>query len=311
MTEYRTLRPGLLISLSTSIDGGVDYQRIDLENNHLDDEGQQRSRWETTKVIVDPAEHAEAVQVRGKCRSLIVGVCTSTARHLLCPTDREPELRAKIVEARKLAWEFNQGAKTTSVTVSVIVSKVASNDQEAAQEISREFRQLVALAESGVSEMDKKKVQEAAAKMKDLGQVFNPDSKLQVDDAVAAFRKVARKMGKAADVAALDIDAETLAKLRGARTAFLDLDDTTSDHQESGLAAEMRQRDVRAVDFDAWDDWNEDPAETTAQEPATPATDTGDDNVDDAPPQQFADIVDPFDAELPDPFDTDDNTEGK
>lgn len=299
MTEYRTIRPGALVSLSTSIDGGVDYQRIDLENHHVDDSGQERSRWETTKIVVDPAEHAKAVEVRGKCRSLITGVCTASARHLMCPSEREPLLRERIAEARELAWKFNQEARTTSVTISVIVSRIASDDQEAAREINREFRELVALAEQGVAQMDKKQVQQAAAKMKDLGQVFNPDSKLQVDDAVAAFRKVARKMGKAGEAAALEIDEQTLATLRGARTAFLDLDDTTPGDgdntdtdaavdQAQQVADEMRQRGARAVDFDAWNDWNEDTdatteppsAAATTAAPATPALDIDWDDTD-------------------------------
>lgn len=279
MIEYRTLRPGVLVSLSTSIDGGVEYQRVDLENCAITDGGSQRSRWETTRTVVDPKEHEEAVKVRGKCRALITGVCTSTARHLLCPLEKEALLREKITEARELAWAFNKTATTTSVTVSVICSRVANDDQQAAQEISLEFRALVALAESGVAQMDKKKVQDAAAKMKDLGQVFNPDSKLKVDDAVAAFRKVARKIGKAGEAAAVEIDTETMAKLRAARTAFLDLDgatddtdtdaaqqaDVDADSQANDIAADLRQRDVPAVDFSAWDDEPmPDPADTPA-----------------------------------------------
>ena len=55
MTEIRTLRPGLLVSMSTQIKGGVQYDKFDLETPHIDTDGVQRARWETRRIITDPA----------------------------------------------------------------------------------------------------------------------------------------------------------------------------------------------------------------------------------------------------------------
>src|SRR5512137_764344 len=108
----RTLRPGILVSLKTQINGGVSYRRIDLDPAHLED-GMQKSRWETTKVVQDPEELERAVKVRGRIRTIIVAVCVESEHGLLCPVNRERELRAALEEARTLADGFNATAKTT------------------------------------------------------------------------------------------------------------------------------------------------------------------------------------------------------
>lgn len=283
MSEVRTLRPGLLVSMKTSIGGGnVQYERRDLENQHVDPEtGQQRSVWETKRIVVDPDEHAAAVKVRGKVRSLILAVCTESSFGLLCPNDREGELREAVVAGREIAWEFNQDAVHTQIAVNVVYGRVAQDDYEAVQAISAELRDLTSAMEMGIQELDVKKIRYAAQKMRDTGQMLSVDVKLRVDELVSDVRKVARKIAKAGEQAAAEVDQETLAKLRSARTAFLDLDsEEPEDHaplvevdQAGQLGVEQRAGSTRAVDFDAWAGWDEEPADQvpTADAAPTPA----------------------------------------
>jgi hypothetical protein len=262
MSDVRTLRPGLLVSLKTSIGGGnVRYERRDVEDLHVDqDTGSLRSVWETARTVVDPDEHAAAVKVRGKVRSLVTGICTQSNFGLLCPNDREPELKAAVAEGRKLAWEFNKDAQHTQIATNVIYGRVAQDDYEAVQAISAELQQLVLTINDGVDQLDPKKIRDAAQKMRDTGQMLSTDVKLKVDEIVATARKTARKIAKAGEQAAAELDAAALEKLRAARTAFLDLEadepnegqadpDVVDDAQQ--LADEMRKRDARAVDFEA------------------------------------------------------------
>lgn len=263
--EARTLRPGLLVSLRTSIAGGVKYERIDLETEQLDDEGQARSRWETTRVVVDPDEHANAIKVRGKVRALVTAVCAQSDFGLLCPNSRQGDLQARIQEARALATQFNNGATTTRINVRVVAGTIAQDDVEAVRAISGELRDLMATMETGLANMDVKAVREAARKAKSVGQMLSADAKLRLDEAINAARAAARKVVKAGEQAAVEIDQDTLAALKAARTSFLDLDDTDFDAADT---AAQPATQARAVDFDMWNDELDDPVNPPAAAPA-------------------------------------------
>src|SRR5690348_7110755 len=48
--KLTTLRPGLLVSLKTSIVGNTEYRRVQLEADHVTEEGTRRARWETERT---------------------------------------------------------------------------------------------------------------------------------------------------------------------------------------------------------------------------------------------------------------------
>jgi hypothetical protein len=96
-----TLRPGLLVSLNTRVQGNVSYRKAIIEEEHITDEGTQMARWETERTVLDPAEAETAKKVRGKARSLITGVCAASAFGLLCRLDRQGDLEDAIAEARR------------------------------------------------------------------------------------------------------------------------------------------------------------------------------------------------------------------
>lgn len=270
--EARTLRPGLLVSLRTNIAGGVKYERVDLETQCLDEAGQERSRWETTRVVVDPDEHAEAVKVRGKVRALVTGVCAQSDFGLLCPNSRQDDLRTRIQEARALATRFNNGAATTRISVRVVAGTIAQDDVEAVRAISGELRDLMATMESGLANMDVKAVREAAKKAKSVGQMLSTDAKLRLDEAISAARAAARKVVKAGEQAAVEIDQDTLAALKAARTSFLDLDvDDINDTGAGDTATQPAAAPARAMDLYAmWDDEPPDPPASPAAKQASP-----------------------------------------
>lgn len=222
----QTLRPGFLVSLNTSVRGNVAYQRRDIEAPHVIDEtGELRARWETERTVVDPAEHDEAIKVRGKCRSLITAVCSASTFGLLCPDTAEADLQAAIAESQALAASFNIRAKLTRIGVYVIAGRVAADDVQAVRAINSEVRDLLAEMETGLQGLDVDRVRQAANKAKQLGQMLSPEAAARIQIAIDAARSVARRMVKAGETAAQEIDRRTLSTLAEARTAFLDLDD--------------------------------------------------------------------------------------
>ena len=235
-----TLRPGLLVSLKTSLTGNVQYVRTDLDNEV--DGKLAKARWETQRTIADHEEHERATKARNKARSLIVSVCAKSAFGLLCPENAASDLDAAIDQARKVTEAFNETAKLTRVHVYVIAGKVAADDAEAARAIASEVRDLMSAMEKGIANCDVKVIREAAAKAKDVGQMLSPAMQARVQVAVDVARASAKKIVQAGEQAAQEIDQTSIRKITESRTAFLDMDD------QQVIAAPAQE--TRALDFE-------------------------------------------------------------
>jgi len=235
MMRHSTLRPGLLVSLKTSVMGNVSYQRRDIINEAS------HSKWETDRIIADPAEHEAASKARNAARSLIAKVCTASAFGLLCPEADSDKLEAAIKDARKITEEFNSKAALSRVHVYVITGKVASDDVEAVKAINSEVRELLADMETGLKNMDPKVIRQAASKAKEVGGMLTAEAAARVQIAIDAARASATAMVKAGEQAAAEVDLSTIRRIKEMRTSFLDLD------EENEIARPVEK--ARAVDF--------------------------------------------------------------
>lgn len=241
--EFSILRPGLLVSLNTTIKGNVKYKAETIESPHIVEEGAKREKWETTKTVYDPAEHDRATKARSKCRSIVSSVCAWSSHGLLCLERRESELKAAIIEARKVADEFNATARLSRVYVNVIVGKIAADDVEAVRAINSEVRDLMQTMESGLRNLDVQTVRDAANRARSLGSMLTPAAAERVQIALDTARAAARKIKKAAAQGAAEVDRLAIAKITEARTAFLDIDSPAGD-------IEAPTGEVRALDFE-------------------------------------------------------------
>jgi len=243
----RTLRPGMLVSLKTTIAGGVSYQRTDLTSQDLID-GAHRATWETTKTVDDPAEHERAVKARGKARSLVTAVCAQSEFGLLCPTARAAELEEAIRQARIVATDFNESARTCHVDIYTITGQIASTDQEAVRAISAEMSALMAQMEQGIKAADPAAIREAAAKARSIGQMLDAPTQEKVSKAIEqareAARTIVRRVEKDGEKAA-DVVAELRSNdVQAARFAFLDFDD--SEPAPQGEAPKAKRLDLES-----------------------------------------------------------------
>jgi hypothetical protein len=221
-----TIRPGLLVSLNIRIAGNVSYNKRDLERRHREEDGTERARWETERVVVNPQELRRAERVRGAARQLIGKTCARSSFGLLCPNAWEKDLYANIAEARRMAGEFNAKAQHTEVSVNVLVGRVAQDDVEAVRAINSEVRSLLREMTDGIKELDVKRVRDAAGRARSVGAMLSEDAAKKVKLAIDAARASAKKIVKAGEEAAGAIDKEAIKQIQSARTAFLDLDPT-------------------------------------------------------------------------------------
>lgn len=243
--KIRTLRPGILVSLKTSVRGGVTYRKVDLESER-DASGAEISRWDTTKIVYDPEEQKQANQTANRARYLVSRVCAESRHGLLCPEDKVDELEAAIAEAQDLCELFNAGAEHTRVEVNVVCGKIVADDMMATQALFRETEQFLEQMQAGLAELDVKKVREACKKALDVGQMLAPDANSAIAAAVNSARGAARKIVAAGEQVAIQIDESTLETIGAARNAFLDFD-----FKESEVEIEAAPAAARAIDFEA------------------------------------------------------------
>jgi hypothetical protein len=237
MVGISTLRPGLLIALSTALRGNVSYATAEIEADHLNEDGSRQAAWETRRTVADAAEHERGIKARSKARSLITAVCKASAFGLLCPEDDSEKLSAAIAEAREIAGEFNRDARLSQLAVNVLVGRIAPDDVEAVRAINSEIRDLMSAMESGLRKLDVGAVREAANKAKALSSMLSEAASERAQKAVEAARKAARQISKAGETAAIAVDEATLKVLRESRFYFLEVE---------GDAAEVQAPEAQA-----------------------------------------------------------------
>jgi hypothetical protein len=236
-----TLRPGLLVSLSTTIKGNVSYRVTEIEAEHFTGDGTKRARWETDKLILEPAEHEEAVKLRGKARSLVTAVCSASSFGLLCPESSREALNAAVMEAQAIADAFNSRASVTRMAVHVIVGKIGDDDAQAVRAINAEVRGLMEAMDQGLRKLDVAAVRDAANRARELSAMLTPEAAGRAQAAIDAARSAARRIVKAGEEAAIEIDAATLRVIREGRAAFLDLEEAApiADSVVTGRALDL------------------------------------------------------------------------
>jgi hypothetical protein len=259
MVAISTLRPGILVSLKTSLRGNVLYATREIETEHRTDAGQLRAQWETTRVVQDPEEHEAGVKARSAARGAIIAICAQSAFGLLCPESRRSELDAAIREAREIVGRFNDGARLSRVDLYVIAGRVAEDDAEAIRAINSEVSELIGQMEAGLRNLDARAVREAASKAKALSGILTPDAERKTAQAIEAARRVAREIVKAGEGVSVEIDRVTLERLQAARTAFLEIPEEGAPEPEIVTGSTVT---ARAVELDAM------PDESTAPPPA-------------------------------------------
>lgn len=237
-----TLRPGLLVGLSTSQRGNVTYDKRVIEGEHLTEVGSQRAQWETTRIIADPKEHERASNARMLARRTIAKVCANSAFGLLCPEDRGGELEKAIAEARKVVDEFNATSDLERVSLYVIIGRIAPDDVEAVKAINSEVEELLRRMQNGLRNLDVKVIREAANQAKQVGQMLSADAQARVQVAIDAARESAKQIVKAGEQAAQEVDLVTIRRIDEQRLAFLDLD---GEREVEALPVQGR-----AVDFE-------------------------------------------------------------
>lgn len=222
------IKNGIFVLLKTSIRGGIDYQRVDLESDHIAENGERVARWETRRAILAPQEYEAAVKARAEIRNAITRVCAATSFGLWAETAKESELDAAIDAAIAIQSAHNGASSMTRLDVFCIKARVASDDVEAARAIASDMRDLLDDMREGIANADPAKIREAANKARELGAMLSDDVagkvSIAIEQARKAARDIVRRVEKAGEDAAVVITQIAVDKVEAARFAFLDLD---------------------------------------------------------------------------------------
>lgn len=227
MSNASTIRPGLLVSVKSTVVGGVSYTRVDLETGETPVQGTDVAEWKTKRVIEDKTEHEAAVKCRAKALGGIRAVCSATTFGLLCPNEQEGALDAAVTAARALVDAHNAIAKHTRVGVYVLKGRVASDDAEAARAITQEISSLVNQMDAGIESFNVDAIREAAKRAAEMSNMLSDDNKAKVEGAIEQARKAARmivkRIEKEGEDRAIVIRDIQRGQIESARITFLDL----------------------------------------------------------------------------------------
>jgi hypothetical protein len=195
------LRPGMLVTIGTRIDGGCKYDREDL--GHTEDEVggaiQDVSQWKTVRTIDDLEEFTRASKVRSEARTLIVSACIATPFGFhLCPTEGEPLLDERVAQANALVELFNSGSSHSKVRVVTMRGAIAESRTEALVAVRQELSSLVGQLEQAVGVGNVTTIRELVGRAQQVGKLLDQQSaaKGALGRAVAAARLIAKTIVK-------------------------------------------------------------------------------------------------------------------
>ena len=181
-----TLRPGYLVMLSSRVQGGVNYERVDLVDKKPD-----FAKWETTKTVDDPEEHGAAEETRRKARYFITSQCSNTVFGLICAEADEPELDLAETKARLICEDFNKTARYSRVSIRVLRGRIEQNDAKAAKAIVGEMSALIEEMNAGIKNADPDAIRDAMSKAKQMSAILSAEKSEAVAAAVAVAKKAA------------------------------------------------------------------------------------------------------------------------
>jgi hypothetical protein len=217
-----SIRPGLLIALRSTVRGGVNYTRVNLESD-----SEATVRWETTRVINDPKEHALAQKARSNAIAQVRGVCITTSFGLLCPAEKEAELDAAFTKAIEMRDTHNATAKCTVVELHMLRGRIAATDEQAVKTINAELAGLIEELGAGVEKLNPESIRTAATRARELSAMLSPEREKIVTEAVTAARanarEIVRRVEKGGEAAALVLGDMRRGAIERARVTFLDL----------------------------------------------------------------------------------------
>jgi hypothetical protein len=262
--QNTTIMPGRIVVCRTSVTGNVKYSKTIIQPETVTEDGGEEAKWETERRVQNAAEQKEASAIRNQMRFMIATLCSQTSFGLLLPEGKFEQLKEATEKARAKADEFNERATVTRINFAVVAGRVAADDVEAVRAINAEVRELMQQMETGLAELDVKKVREAADKAKNLGSMLTPEMGERVEEAIKVARTAATAMRKAAEVGAAEIDLQSIRKITEARTQFLDIGDATevTAPMHEGAALDLMPAEVTEkptaetpeVDLQSWDE---------------------------------------------------------
>lgn len=196
MSRIIPLKPGLLLSLATRLEGGVIYSTEDLA--HEVNGTEERTEWKTEKRVADVAELGRATRIRGRVRSLIRSACTVTPFGLICATDNEPTLDMRIAEAQGLCDDFNANAAHTQVQFRTLRGRIAENTREAIQAVRGEIQTLLGELQEALTAGQVTGIREVAQRATQMGRLLEEGTEARsvLERAVKESRRVATEMVK-------------------------------------------------------------------------------------------------------------------
>lgn len=190
-----TIKPGYLVSVKTTLRGGVKYEREDIRNEHKKD-GSKEEEWRTVKTVTNEEEFKAAEKQRAKIAALVSSRCKLTPFGLICQEEDIEELYMAKELAELMVDEWNTSAKHTIMTLNVLPVCISTDDERVARDIAKQMRDLAKQMKDAVRAGDVEAIREAAKTAATMKEMFGEEEKARVSLAIKAARDAAKIITK-------------------------------------------------------------------------------------------------------------------
>jgi len=190
------LRPCLLLAGTVSRHGGQSYTRANEKRVERED-GSVQTDWETTKILQDEDEFAEAVSLQNKCKVRLAKLGRHMPIGVIAAADKRDEIRAFRDEWRMVFAEFNSKARFSRVEFSLMIFEIAGENVQALEEVLDELRTGLADLERVYSTDNPVTMRDVIKRMTGFSELLPERVATTLDLAVKAAKKRAGEISRA------------------------------------------------------------------------------------------------------------------
>lgn len=191
------LPPCLMLAVKVSRSGGQHYIRRGEEKLDPKKDGEQRTRYETEKVIDNQDEFKEATSLQSKAKYAAGKLGVHGPLGIVVPKRRQDDVEQYRNEWRQIFREFNSRSNTTRIRFSCMVFGVRGDNIQELQAVLDELRDGLADMEEAYRNADPGSIRDVVKRMNGFADILPERVATKVELAVKAAKKKAKTVAKA------------------------------------------------------------------------------------------------------------------
>jgi len=149
----RTVMPGILVSLTCKIRGGITTKKYNKETRELES-GEVVETWDAKRVFIDKPEYKKCDALRGSLRNAIKKLGCETAVGLIIPAHKKADLAQALQYCRMRARAFNETSQSCDLMFRYGLHNPPGNDSGSIAAITDQLGEIMATVQATATAED-------------------------------------------------------------------------------------------------------------------------------------------------------------